>query len=101
MGLYSTVVCKDREGQVKLWRDLDGHIVWGHFYRNDEVPVTGLENETYSIAMREGGFVNISQRHIDSWTDLPLFTLKVDKWGREITDIDDHVGLLGEKYDFA
>lgn len=75
MSTYDTVVAGDREGQVKCWFcDMAIYSVgcW--------VPsVNGAV--TYSVAMREGGFINVIKNILESWTEKPRCEPVFDKWG--------------------
>lgn len=90
MGMYDTIEIDNREGQVKLW-----NCYLGVYKKNDPVPVVLSVNE-YSIAMREGGFVNIVDNIIVSWTDRPESTHIFDKWGDKWKN--NSSGLIGKDY---
>ena len=74
MGVYDTIIVGDREGQVKLSDDFAT-------YRVGDTPAWFLPFSSYSIAMREGGFVNVTENHIVSWTDAPEHAAVIDKYG--------------------
>lgn len=92
MGVYDEIECYERSGQVKLW---DCTL---HTYRQfDTVPTyDGLD--TYSIAMREGGFVNVIQGVLFSWTDEPGVEPIFDKYGSGYEP--ESSGELGDPYEF-
>ena len=91
MGSFDYIEVGDKDGQVKLW---DCELV---MYRvGDTVPQDG----DFSIAMREGGYVNIQDGKLKSWTDAPEFTAILDKWGAEFSPEDVSRGLLGGDYFF-
>lgn len=75
MGMYDYVTIGDKEGQVKLWfRTMQSYTV------GSLVPsINGYK--TYSVAMREGGYVNVVNNVIQSWTDNPESDMIYDKWG--------------------
>jgi hypothetical protein len=50
--------------------------------------------------MREGGFVNIIDCKLVSWTESPEQKPVYDKWGDEYASDENNSGLLGEKYTF-
>jgi len=75
MGLYDTFIDGDKSGQVKLWDDSFSEYTIG-----DRVPSYGSAS-TFSIAMREGGYVNIAENIFVSWTDESKFSPIVDKYG--------------------
>lgn len=81
----------DRYGQVKCWSN-----TCATYRVGDEVPDT-FDSVTYSLAMREGGFVNVKDRQLASWTDAPRFEPVFDKWGG-LTEFAE--GLFGESYLF-
>lgn len=95
MGTYSTLRVNDHEGQVKLWDSEEAPT----YSQGAIVPMHGT-HKTYSIAMREGGFVNIIDRKLVSWTESPEQKPIYDKWGDEYTSDENNSGLLGEKYTF-
>ena len=75
MGLYDIIKVGDLEGQVKCWAcELD------EFGLGDEVPMVD-EKSTYSISMLEGGFVNVIDGRIASWTLHSSQEFIYDKWG--------------------
>lgn len=76
MGVYDTISDSSRDGQVKLWGNKMRTYAIG-----DSVP--SFLYGKYSIAMREGGWVNIRGRRILSWTTEPLFERRFNKWGGE------------------
>lgn len=78
MGVYDTVRVGQREGQVKIG-DPQMHLLgpgervpeeWGRF-----------ATESFSVVMREGGHVNVSDGVLVSWTDEPAHARVVDKYG--------------------
>lgn len=80
MGIYTTISDNDsgREGQVKLWNDsmAAAFITFGA-----NVPDI-IGHDTYSVAMREGGFLHIRGCVLESWEDQPIEGYMVlDKWG--------------------
>lgn len=75
MEMYDTIVVGEKEGQVKIWEEL-----LTTYEEGSKVPSFSL-HQTYSIAMREGGFVNIEHCILKSWTDEPAFQPVFDKWG--------------------
>lgn len=75
MEMYDTIVVGEKEGQVKIWEEL-----LTVYEEGSEVPPFD-SYETYSIAMREGGYVNIEHCILKSWTDEPAFQPVFDKWG--------------------
>lgn len=88
MSLYDTIQVGDREGQVKLW-DCEMR-----YYKIGDKDGYGIA-ENYSIAMREGGYVNIHDHRIVSWTNEPANDLVLDKYGAEFNP-DTFQGLMGE-----
>jgi len=93
MGMFDDIEIGDRSGQVKCW-DCSLHL----YRQGDRVPdLDGVS--TYSIAMREGGYVNVIDGVLSSWgvepTCLPVF----DKYGAPY-DHETAGGLLGEGYTF-
>ncbi len=91
MSVYSTIRVNDREGQVKLWEDdyrsytVGSHVPEFHGYGY------------YSIAMREGGYLNIKNCKVVSWVDMALYRNVFDKWGNDFelpgTDARDFLGF--------
>ena len=89
MGMFDYIEVDNKYGQVKLW---DCEMVT---YRvGDTVPRGG----DFSIAMREGGYANVWDGKIKSWTDAAEFKTILDKWGAEFSPEDVIRGLLGEDY---
>ena len=86
MGMFDTIVLdavpsmglSQVEAQVKLW-DRKLHA----YHIGDEVPRLDFVDSptTYSIALREGGFVNIKERFIESYSSSPTYHHVFDKWG--------------------
>lgn len=95
MGMFDDITVGDRTGQVKLWDCLLTQYGVG-----DEVP--HLMADTYSIAMREGGFVNVTGHKVASWTDEPIFRPVVDKYGAlfDETTRGELDGILNDPYNF-
>jgi len=75
MGMYDTLVTDDNQFQVKIW-DCE----MNDYHLGDTVPNFG-DQTSYSIAVREGGFVNITESIFVSRTDTPAHTYVIDKWG--------------------
>jgi hypothetical protein len=83
----------ERNGQVKLWENacLTYHV-------GDKVGPSGAQ---YSIAMREGGYVHVSDGRIAGWEDYPTPNADVyDKYGSLIEEGRAPEGLFGESYLF-
>ena len=93
MGSYCTFSVGHKSGQVKIYSDDHSEI----FIKKSTVP-NELEHKTYSVAMREGGFVNIKDLIVESWTSKPKHESVYDKWGGNFAD--GTVGILGEPYLF-
>ena len=75
MPLFDTVTIRGREGQVKCWAsNMDTYT------QGNRVGYLGGKG-TYSVAMREGGFINVNHRVLESWTDEPQHKFIFDKWG--------------------
>ncbi len=77
MGLYDIIKVGDLEGQVKCWGCEMKYIHVG-----DIIPMIDNKN-SYSIAMREGGFVNVIDGRIASWTSHSSQEFIYDKWGEK------------------
>jgi len=56
--------------------------------------------ETYSIALREGGYANIEKCILMSITKKPEFEPLLDKYGNPIEDEKELKGEFGEEYLF-
>ena len=68
MGMFDDVHVGQRVGQVKLWEcSLNTYRV------GDQVSSEYSRDGSYSITMKEGGYVNVLEDHILSWTDTPVF----------------------------
>jgi hypothetical protein len=92
MGMYDDIEVGDRYGQVKLWS-----CTMETFHQGQEVPEA--EGETFSIAMREGGYVYIVGGIVSDWQNLPMTNAPiVDKYGTPFEA--DAEGLFGERYFF-
>ena len=90
MGVYDTFEEGKNSGQVKLW-----HLSMETYKLGDKVPAfNGLQ--TFSIALREGGYVNIADCVFFSLTETPAFNPVFDKWGDEFTG--KNTGLADEPY---
>lgn len=81
MGLFDTIRVGEREGQVKCYDP-----VLELFGVGDEMPplfgvIPEPADHTYSIAMREGGYVNVTAGRLTSWTDEPAHVPVIDKYG--------------------
>lgn len=84
MGVFDVIRVREKEGQVKTWDRL-----MKVYTLEDEVPsiqFKGRLHHSYSIGMREGGFVNVSKGILISWSNIPDSYLVVDKWGNEWTN---------------
>jgi hypothetical protein len=91
--MYDTIAIGKSEGQVKLWQMACTVLTEG-----SGVPsVDG--RKTYSVAMREGGFVNIERCVITSWTKRPKHRFVFDKYGNLATER--LTGITGEPYLFS
>ena len=92
MSALDSVEFSDKSGQVKCW----GRTM-AVFVEGDKVPDVD-DHDTYSIAMREGGFVNVVESVLISWTDSADNFHVFDKYG----DVFDNQssGLLGESYEY-
>ncbi len=91
MGVYDTVRIGTREGQVKCWDSNLDAITQGD-------KVSSIRLAAYSIAMREGGYVNVLEDTVEGWTDTPRYEHVIDKWGDDFSERS--AGLLGEGYFF-
>lgn len=87
MGLFDTFVDEnDNKGQVKIYLS-----ALREFKIGDTVPpldeAGGAKNlvYTYSIAMCEGGFVNIKENVYESWSKRPHYTPVLDKYGSDFS----------------
>ena len=89
--MYDDIEVGERYGQVKLW-----NCEMAMYHLGDKVP----EDGDFSIAMREGGYVNVQDGKIKSWTDASEFKLILDKWGADFSPEDISRGILGEDYFF-
>ena len=106
MGVYDTIRINDREGQVKCFAHEEESM---ECYSVGDcvgtVWISGEEVINYSIAMREGGFINIADGIVRSWADSPKHKVVIDKWGGLFDvsqDGPDTEGLIGtEKYFFS
>jgi hypothetical protein len=82
MGLYTTIVCDGKQGQVKLWNDHPDYVMTVGTLGGSVPRVDG--KNTYAIAMREGGFVHVTNGIIAGWFGevqggaFPVY----DKYGR-------------------
>lgn len=90
MSLYDDIDIGDRVGQVKLWE-----CMMEVFRIGDHVPEFAVP--TYSIAMMEGGYVNVKDDTLESWTEEPQYTPVVNKWGRRFHPTDYKDFAVGEK----
>ena len=93
MSANDDIKCSGKRGQVKLWYNE------GDFYVDgDSVPPSPEGNTTYSIAMREGGFLNIKKSVLESWDEEAKYSPVFNKWGKRWTPNDK--GVIGEPYLF-
>jgi len=95
MGAYDTLVFSDGKyvAQVKCWAVPECN----SFKPGDTVPnIDGIN--TYSIALREGGFANVLANTLSGRTLKPLYPDVFDKWGNKFGPASS--GLLGEDYLF-
>ena len=91
MGVYDTITIGERTGQVKCFGCDMLNLTTGNV-------VAGV-TESFSIAMREGGYVNIVNGAIVDWTDQPTQGRVIDKWGDPFGP--ESVGMLGGEYLFS
>lgn len=75
MPMCDYVMVGDKKGQVKLWYSIRYICTLGSLVPS----INGYK--TYSVAMREGGYVNVANNVIQSWTDNPESDMIYDKWG--------------------
>ena len=87
MGVYDTIEVGEKQGQVKLW-----NCNLADYSRGSKVPYGPHGARTYSIAMREGGFVNVRERVLESWTEQWLYAPIYDKWGGAEWESADYLG---------
>lgn len=84
MGTYDEVEVDGKQGQVKAWGD--GKM--RSLTKGDWVPQVTVVLQhwakTYSIKMQEGGYVNVVDQRIESWTDAPQSKFVLDKWGQQV-----------------
>lgn len=87
--MYDEVIAEGRGdqglGQVKLWQNL-----LHEYHLGNKVPAVHGKT-TYSVAMREGGFLNIVKRVLVSWTDEAEQDPVYDKWGGIFTTSPDYL----------
>ena len=98
MGMYSRIYLDDKSGQVKLWDGDDAYIGVAC-----QVP-SHRAAHTYSIAMREGGFINVKNCTLHSWTSTPAYDIVFDKWGHRYIDgtcNSPTAEILGDKYHYS
>lgn len=90
MGVYDTLPGGQ---QVKCWWCVMKDVKYG-----DVVP--SLERETnYSIALREGGYANITDLKFISITSKPIHQKIFDKWGDPFDEKESR-GIMKEGYLF-
>ena len=75
MSTYDTVELDGKVGQVKCFG-----CTLAYYTTGKQVPPLGGK-DVYSIAMREGGFVNVVGGRLVSWTEKPLSSYVLDKYG--------------------
>jgi hypothetical protein len=93
VGTPDDVIVGERYGQVKMWNN--ACLV---FHVGDQVDKPGTR---YSVFMREGGYVHVVDGKIAAWEDQRLINAPVyDKYGGEINDDDEALGLFGDSYLF-
>jgi hypothetical protein len=89
---YDTISVDGKVGQVKLWG-----CEMIEYEKGDAPPAIPVRD--YSIAMREGGYVNITNDKIQSWTDKPEWGVVFDKWGQHFNE-EVSKGLMDDDYFF-
>lgn len=95
MSSYDEIKVGKKRGQVKLWEN-----AMLTYEKGDDVPLIPGENPNFSIAMREGGYINIKNGKVQNWTKNPKFPDNIfDKWGASFEPNESH-GMLGEPYFF-
>ena len=77
MDSYDQIMVDKKIGQVKLWVP-----TMTIYKKKDRTPDFGIIS--YSIVMREGGYVNVTKSRIENWTDKPKHRYICDKWGNYI-----------------
>lgn len=82
MGMYDTVYdpITGREGQVKCWRCELQAFTFGRAVMPRTPP-------TYSVLMQDydgGGYLNVTENVLLSWTDVPEHQYVIDKWGSPV-----------------
>lgn len=90
---FDTFTDGNRNGQVKIFNLKTIKSSMLHQFRvfkiGDKVPFLFDfdDRQTFSIAMREGGFVNIQEGRFLSWTEEPLSKDVFDKWGARYSKV--------------
>jgi hypothetical protein len=79
MGVYDEIMARPRQGQIKCWTN-QLHV----YHLGDMVPKVN-HKETYSVAMREGGYLNVRYSRLITWTDVPMYVPVFDKYGDPFT----------------
>jgi len=91
MGVYDIL---PKGQQVKCWWSEMRDVNFG-----DQVPnISGESN--YSIALREGGYANVTDCRLVSVTEKPLHSTLFDKYGDPIENLSESTGEFGENYFF-
>lgn len=90
MGFYTNVMLNEKEiVQVKCFESS------GYQVGDSVEPING--EVTYSIALREGGFLNIDNLILVDRTDKPRFKRVFDKWGSDFNEKTEGI-MPGEPY---
>lgn len=93
MGVYDIVDLDGCKGaQVKCW---GCHMI--QLTLGDRVPDIEAGVPDYGVALREGGFLLVTDSKIRGWLPLPPIDLPIyDKWGASLGP--ESKGMLGEGY---
>jgi hypothetical protein len=83
-GIFEWLVIDDRPGFVHIWSHTDRRTLrTGERIKSEKVIVDG--SESFSVAVQQGGYVNVRNGRLVDFSDQPGYKLIVDRFGRPLS----------------
>lgn len=83
-GIFEWLVIDDRPGFVHIWSHSDQKTLrTGERIKAQQVLVE--RSETFSVKVKQGGYVNVRNNRLVDFSDAPAFKLVVDRFGDPVS----------------